>query len=133
MIVDTSAVVAIFYDEPMAKAFKEALAANPTPAAITAATFAELTIVLSDDLSVTQVQELLDSLRIRVEPLSLAAAAHAASGLRTYGKGRGHPAQLNLGDAFSYGACLATGAPLLFRGNDFSQVPVIEPAIAATG
>ncbi len=37
-----------------------------------------------------------------------------------YGKGRGRKANLNLGD-FSYALAKATGLPLLFKGNDFTQ------------
>ena len=42
---------------------------------------------------------------------------------RTYGKGK-HPASLNLGDCFSYALSKATGEPLLFKGNDFSQTDI---------
>lgn len=45
-----------------------------------------------------------------------AIAAHAR-----YGKGTGHPAQLNMGDCFAY-ACAATHhAALLYKGDDFSH------------
>ena len=36
-------------------------------------------------------------------------------------KGRGGPAQLNMGDCFAYGAAAALGVPLLFKGDDFEQ------------
>jgi ribonuclease VapC len=45
-----------------------------------------------------------------------------------YGKGRGHPAQLNLGDCFAYAVARDRRVPLLFKGNDFSQTD-IEPAV----
>ena len=38
-----------------------------------------------------------------------------------YGKGRGHPAQLNMGDCFAYGAAMTLGVPLLFKGDDFAK------------
>jgi len=38
-----------------------------------------------------------------------------------YGKGTGHPAQLNFGDCFSYAAAKRVGAPLLYKGADFSH------------
>jgi ribonuclease VapC len=40
-----------------------------------------------------------------------------------FGKGR-HKADLNFGDCFSYALAKATGEPLLFKGNDFSQTDI---------
>lgn len=37
-----------------------------------------------------------------------------------YGKGTGHPAQLNMGDCFSYAMAKRAGVPLLYKGNDFA-------------
>lgn len=42
---------------------------------------------------------------------------------RDYGRGR-HPAGLNFGDCFSYALSKASGEPLLFKGDDFSQTNV---------
>ena len=41
-----------------------------------------------------------------------------------FGKGRGHPAQLNLGDCFAYAVARNNGAPVLFTGEDFSQTDI---------
>ncbi|MEG8040812.1 type II toxin-antitoxin system VapC family toxin [Sphingomonas sp. LR60] len=38
-----------------------------------------------------------------------------------YGKGTGHPAQLNMGDCFAYACARTNGARLLYKGNDFSH------------
>ena len=38
-----------------------------------------------------------------------------------YGKGSGHPAQLNFGDTFSYALATIKNVPLLFKGDDFAQ------------
>ncbi|TGT30555.1 type II toxin-antitoxin system VapC family toxin, partial [Mesorhizobium sp. M4B.F.Ca.ET.169.01.1.1] len=38
-----------------------------------------------------------------------------------YGKGRGHPAQLNLADCLSYASAKSRGMSLLYKGNDFSH------------
>ena len=40
---------------------------------------------------------------------------------RTYGRGSGSPARLNLGDCFAYALAKATGEPLLFKGDDFGH------------
>jgi len=47
----------------------------------------------------------------------------ARQAIRLYGEGR-HPAALNFGDCFSYALSKATGEPLLFVGDDFSQTDV---------
>ena len=41
-----------------------------------------------------------------------------------YGKGQGHPAQLNFGDCISYALAKAENAPLLYKGGDFAQTDV---------
>ena len=43
-----------------------------------------------------------------------------------YGKGSGHPAQLNLGDLFSYALAMSVDAPLLYKGNDFARTDVVS-------
>lgn len=45
----------------------------------------------------------------------------AFDALRLYGKRSGHPAQLNMGDCFSYACAKANRARLLYKGNDFAQ------------
>jgi ribonuclease VapC len=47
----------------------------------------------------------------------------AVDAFRRYGKGR-HPASLNFGDCISYALSKATGEPLLFKGDDFSQTDI---------
>lgn len=41
-----------------------------------------------------------------------------------YGKGTGHPAQLNMGDCFAYAMAEIHGVPLLFKGNDFTMTDI---------
>lgn len=55
---------------------------------------------------------------VTVEHLNLAREAHDR-----FGRGS-HPARLNFGDCFAYALAKATGYPLLFKGNDFSQTDV---------
>lgn len=38
-----------------------------------------------------------------------------------YGKGSGHPAQLNMGDCFAYACAKTNKARLLYKGDDFSR------------
>jgi len=48
-------------------------------------------------------------------------ARRAVEASARYGKGHGHPAQLNVGDCLSYACAIASGAPMLFKGRDFSK------------
>jgi ribonuclease VapC len=46
---------------------------------------------------------------------------HAVRAFGQYGKGRGHPAQLNLADCLSYACAKTLDMPILFKGDDFSK------------
>ncbi len=61
---------------------------------------------------------------IAVEPRI---ADMALDAFNRYGRGQGHPAQLNMGDCFSYACAMDLKVPLLFKGNDFCQTD-IKPA-----
>jgi ribonuclease VapC len=51
---------------------------------------------------------------------------HARDGFIRYGKGRGHPAQLNFGDCFAYALAKTRNVPLLFKGDDFIHTDVVS-------
>ncbi len=61
---------------------------------------------------------------------SMALEIAALEAFLNFGRGR-HPAKLNLGDCFAYALAKALNAPLLFKGNDFSQTD-IRPALQPT-
>ncbi len=48
----------------------------------------------------------------------------AADAGERFGKGH-HPAGLNYGDCFAYALAATTGAPLLFKGDDFAQTDIV--------
>ena len=58
------------------------------------------------------------------EPVTEAQARIARDAYRDFGKGSGHPAQLNFGDCFAYALAKETREPLLFKGQDFSRTDV---------
>ena len=72
--------------------------------------------------------EVLDAFaaRLRIEeiPISVQAGTIALEASARYGKAVGHPADLNFGDCFTYALAKATGEPLLFKGNDFTQTDI---------
>lgn len=125
MIIDTSAIVAILRVEPEYDAFLTIIDAAPT-CEISAGSWVELGAVLSrrDDRLLATARQLIGALGISIAPVT---AEQAELGQRAYlqfGKGR-HDANLNFGDCFSYALAKATGRPLLFKGNDFTQTDIV--------
>lgn len=62
--------------------------------------------------------------RIRIEPWTQDHIAIAEDAFRRYGKGQGHPAQLNFGDCMSYALAKSLDVPLLFKGDDFRATDI---------
>jgi ribonuclease VapC len=121
MIVDTSALIAVLRDEPEALACAQAIEAA-SRRRISAANFVEAAIVIDasrDPVASRRFDDLLREARIVVEPVTEPQARIAREAYRDFGRGSGHPARLNFGDCFAYALALATGEPLLFKGDDF--------------
>lgn len=123
MIVDTSALVAIITEEVDAAKFAKAMA-EATDLRISAATYVEASIVLDrrDNPAVGSVLDdtILD-MDIEIEPVTLEQARIARQAYRDYGKGSGHPANLNFGDCFSYALARVRRESILYKGTDFVQ------------
>jgi ribonuclease VapC len=62
---------------------------------------------------------------VSIEPVTTAQARIARDAYRDFGRGSGHPAQLNFGDCFAYALATETGEPLLFKGDDFGHTDVL--------
>jgi ribonuclease VapC len=71
-----------------------------------------------------RIQKVLEEAEISIVAIDGSIAKRAVAAFAAYGKGRGHPAQLNLADCLSYACAQAYSVPLLFKGNDFSQTDV---------
>jgi ribonuclease VapC len=126
MVIDTSALAAIFFREPERNKFVEAILVDPRRL-ISAATMLETGIVLEGRQGNDAGRELdLFVVRASLEivPFDAEQADIARSAWRKYGKGR-HPAGLNYGDCFSYALAKVTGEPLLSKGTDFAKTDVV--------
>ena len=64
-------------------------------------------------------------LRIEVIPLTAEHAQPVREAHREFGRGKGSPATLNLGDCFSSARAAQTGEPLLFVGDDFTHTDLV--------
>jgi len=125
MVIDTSALLAILFNEPDAEHFELALEADPIRL-MSAASLLETAIVVEARLGEAGGQELdllLDNAQVTIVPFTAEHAKIARQAFRTYGKGR-HPAGLNYGDCFSYALAKVSGELLLFKGDDFSQTDI---------
>lgn len=125
MIVDTSALVAILYREPEAARFVESIHDAETTR-ISVANYVELSMVVESQLGpdgMRQAEAFFRRAGIIVEPVTLEHGELARQAFLDFGKGR-HRAGLNFGDCFAYALAKASGEPLLFKGNDFSQTDV---------
>ncbi len=122
MVIDTSAIVAVLFDEEDGPVFDRAIEAAPLRL-ISAVTRVEMACVVEGRKRVAVRAELdrfLAALALDIVPVSVQHATLAIEAFRSFGKGR-HPAGLNIGDCFSYALARATGYPLLFKGQDFTR------------
>lgn len=75
------------------------------------------------EAGLAELEALMKETSIDIVPFAATHVRLAVDAFRRFGKGR-HPASLNFGDCFSYALAKATGEPLLFKGDDFSQTDI---------
>jgi ribonuclease VapC len=127
MIVDTSAVIAVLKEESDAPRFLRVLTMSAEPKRMSAANYLEAAIVVDanrNPLLSRRLDDLIVQTEIRAEPVTLEHAEIARAAYRDFGRGSGHPAQLNFGDCFAYALAKSMREPLLFKGDDFSHTDV---------
>ncbi len=126
--IDSSALIAILSMEPDGPALLWALS-NANGRIMSAMSFLETSLVMSrgkDGPSVWRPLDLLVSeAKIEIVALDTEQAALARAAFLEYGKGR-HPAGFNLGDCAAYALAKSKGAPLLYKGSDFSKTDIIS-------
>lgn len=130
MVIDTSALVAILFDEPEREEFITAIA-NSRRAITSAGTLIECSVVVElrrGEPAGRELDLLLHRAGIDVIAVSNEQASIARSAWRLFGKGR-HPAGLNYGDLFAYALAIDTGEPLLFKGDGFSRTDVLSARV----
>lgn len=131
MIVDSSALIAIVLGEPEAPGFTS-LITDADRVSISAATFVEAGVVVdaAGDPTLTGLfDDFLAAAEVVVEPVTPQQATIARQAYRDFGRGSGHPAQLNFGDCFAYALAKERSEPLLFKGNDFAPTDVIPASL----
>jgi ribonuclease VapC len=127
IVVDTSALIAIFQGEPDAETFLDAIIKTET-ALIAAPTRLEAFIVARRRYGAVRAAELTDliaALNLTTVAFDGALADVAQMAYRTFGQGA-HG--LNYGDCFSYALAKSRDLPLLFKGEDFAVTDVRRAA-----
>lgn len=125
IVVDTSVVVAIVRHEVEEPIFVEILDQN-SATIMSAVSYVEAHMVVAGRRSqadAKHLEALIAALGIEIADVTYEQAGLAIRAFLTYGKGR-HPAGLNLADCFGYALAKSRGAPLLFKGDDFSRTDI---------
>ncbi|PHY13021.1 VapC toxin family PIN domain ribonuclease [Caulobacter sp. B11] len=122
IVVDTSALIAIFRGEPEAESFLQLIFS--TPAIISAPSRLEAFVVVTrryGDGKAAELGNLIADLQLTTVAFDETLAGLAEVAFKTYRRGR-HG--LNYGDCFSYALAKSRDLPLLFKGEDFAATDV---------
>ncbi|MGD0617727.1 MAG: type II toxin-antitoxin system VapC family toxin [Bryobacteraceae bacterium] len=125
MVIDSSAFLAILFEEPEAEAFARAIASDPVRL-MSAVSWLETVLVAEGRLGAESADDallILNDLEIQAVPFDLEQMRESRRAWRRFGKGK-HPAGLNLSDCCSYALASTRSEPLLFKGNDFSRTDI---------
>lgn len=121
LVVDSSAIVAIVFDESDAAAIRLILE-NTRRVFMSAASYFEASMVLAGKKGLpafSVLDGLLRELRVEIAPFDTTQARLARDAFLRYGKGR-HAAKLNFGDCMAYALAKSLDVPLLHKGADFA-------------
>lgn len=126
IVLDSSVLVGIIKGEPHTDRLLALIAAEDC--AIGAPTLVEARAWCAINLAGRTsrwLEEFIDGDGVSVIPFSRNMADVASQAFATFGRASGHPARLNFGDCMAYAVSVVMGAPLLFKGGDFSRTDVI--------
>lgn len=126
MFIDTSVFVAILCQEEEAERFARAIE-GATAKFTSPLVRLEASMVLATRqgrtprAAETDFDAVLQEARIQIVTITDEIGRLSVEAFERYGKGRGHPAQLNLADCLSYACAKAYQVPILFKGRDFAK------------
>lgn len=131
MVLDTSAIIAAIANESDGPRYRTAMS-DADSLLISAVTAFETRVVLFARLgsqAVDLFDELVEKAGIVVVSFDDEMTKVAFDAYRRFGKGQGHPAQLNIVDCAAYALAQARSQPLLFKGTDFARTDVLAALI----
>ena len=121
MILDTSALLAVLFDEVDADHYEHTINDAMT-CRMSVANYLEAILVIESRLGEEGGRELdnyLEAAEIELVSVTPEQVQAARLACRSFGKGN-HSAGLNFGDCFAYALSEITGEPLLYKGEDFA-------------
>jgi ribonuclease VapC len=125
MTIDTSALVAILFNEPERLDFNKLVDDDPR-CIISTVSVLEASMVVESRFGTDSGADLdifLADASVEIVSFDADQLAIARRAFRQYGKGR-HRAGLNFGDCAAYALSRWSGEPLLFKGEDFAATDV---------
>lgn len=130
IVVDTSALVAIYRREPDGLRFYDVIARDSDPIMPPSCLVEFILLRRYGGDRRAWLDFLIKSQDVRIAELTHEMANIAADAAERYGRGSGHRARLNFGDCLSYAVAKHLDAPLLYKGHDFGHTD-IESALPA--
>jgi ribonuclease VapC len=130
VIIDTSALLAILFQEADAPQYAQVIAMTEV-CRMSAANYLEAALNVDhrgDREASRQLDVFIERAQIHVETVTFEQVRIARQAYLDYGKGH-HPAGLNFGDVFAYALSKSTGEPLLYKGRDFVQTDITAVAL----
>ncbi len=123
IVVDASALLAILLEEPEKDAFEQAIggAKRCLISAVNAHEAATTLRFRNGRDAVEQLWRFLATNQIEIVAFDGAQVREASMAFDRYGKGINSKTRLNLGDCAAYTLAKRVNAPLLFKGNDFTE------------
>lgn len=125
MVIDSSAIIAILFEEPEGPKYVRAIEAAQARL-VSTATILETTMVVAGragDDYIREVDDFIAEAEFTSVPFDGDHLRAARNAFLRFGKGR-HAAGLNFGDCISYALARVTGEPLLFKGTDFGMTDI---------
>jgi ribonuclease VapC len=123
--IDSSALVAVAMCEPEEEAFSTLI--GSTECLVGTPTLVETRMVLQAmmlDSADRFIEEFVSETTVHPVLFSMEMYYAAIEAFRRFGKGQGHPAQLNFGDCLAYAVAKHNDVPLLYKGRDFGRTDI---------
>ena len=125
IVVDTSALLAISFEEDGHTGFMEAILStdNPSMGAPNAVEASMIVETRRGERGLRELDTIVANLGLTIVAFDASHVAAARDAFRRYGKGR-HRAALNFGDCCAYALAKTLNWPLLFKGADFALTDI---------
>ncbi|MGD9881088.1 MAG: type II toxin-antitoxin system VapC family toxin [Reyranella sp.] len=125
MVVDSSALLAIYFDEPEKASLAADVVGSTRPRMGTPNLFEASMVVEArqGEAGSRDLDRVLANLELEILAFEAGHVAAARQAFRRFGKGR-HRAALNFGDCCAYALAETLDMALLFKGNDFSLTDI---------